>query len=293
MLTIFSIPKAFKGHIGIIQRNAIQSWTLLQPRPQIILFGNDEGTAEVAAELGVQHLPHIATNEFGTPLLSDLFHRAEAAAHSDRLCYVNADIILVSDFLRAAEMVRTQLPRSLLISKRINLHVPERLTFDQRWEDSIKLRSEVTGEEEHYTGIDVFVFPKGMYPAIPDFAIGRLWFDHWLIKAVRQQNLPVVDASLVAPVLHQNHDYSHVPGGADQVWRGQEAARNFQLYGGVQHAYTLLDVTHELLPNGGIRRVRFRKSFFKAKEFAWDLLVRRTAAARRALGLRRKPVHTG
>jgi len=290
MLTIFSIPKAFKGHIGIIQRNAIESWTLLQPRPQIILFGNDEGTAGVAGELGVQHVPRIATNEYGTPLLSDLFRQAEAAATSPCLCYVNADIILVSNFLRAAETVQKRFPKSLLISKRINLHVPEKLTFDRHWEDSIKLRSEVSGAEEHYTGIDVFVFPKGMYPQIPDFAIGRLWFDHWLIKAVRQQHLPVVDASLVAPVLHQNHDYNHVPGGADQVWRGQEAARNFQLYGGVQHAYTLLDVTHELLPNGSIRKVRFRKSIFKAKQFAWDLLVRRTAAARRALGLRRKPV---
>ena len=290
MLTIFSIPKAFKGHIGIIQRNAIHSWTLLQPRPQIILFGNDEGTAGVAGELGVQHVPRIATNEYGTPLLSDLFRQAEAAATSPCLCYVNADIILVSNFLRAAETVQKRFPKSLLISKRINLHVPEKLTFDRHWEDSIKLRSEVSGAEEHYTGIDVFVFPKGMYPQIPDFAIGRLWFDHWLIKAVRQQHLPVVDASLVAPVLHQNHDYNHVPGGADQVWRGQEAARNFQLYGGVQHAYTLLDVTHELLPNGSIRKVRFRKSIFKAKQFAWDLLVRRTAAARRALGLRRKPV---
>jgi hypothetical protein len=293
MLTIFSIPKASKGHIGIIQRNAIQSWTLLQPRPQIILFGNDEGTAEAAGELGVQHLPHIATNEFGTPLLSDLFRQAEAAARSDHLCYVNGDIILVSDFLRAAETVQKKFPRSLLVSKRVNLDIAEKLNFDARWEEAIRQRAIASGKDGHYTAIDVFVFSKGMYPQIPDFVIGRLWFDQWLIKGVRQQNLPVVDASLVAPVLHQNHDYNHVPGGADQVWRGQEAARNFQLYGGVQHAYTLLDVTHELLPNGSIRTVRFRKPLFKAKQLAWDLFVRRTAAARRALGLRRKPVQTG
>jgi len=58
-----------------------------------------------------------------------------------------------------------------------------------------------------------FRFSAGLYAAIPDFAIGRLWFDHWLIKSAREQNLPVVDASLVAPVLHQNHDYGHVVGG--------------------------------------------------------------------------------
>jgi len=67
-----------------------------------------------------------------------------------------------------------------------------------------------------------------------------------------------VDASLVAPLLHQNHDYNHVSGGNEQVWRGEEAERNFQLYGGVKNSYTLLDVTHELVPGGAIRSVRFR-----------------------------------
>jgi len=287
VLTLFSIPKAFKGHTGVIQRNAIESWTKLEPRPEIILLGNDEGTAELARELGLRHLPNVATSDHGTPLLSDLFRQAEAAATTPYMCYVNADIILLSDFLRAAETVQRRFPKSLVISKRVNLDIPEMLNFDARWEEAIKQRASATGRDEHYSGIDVFVFPKGMYAQIPDFAIGRLWFDHWLIKAVREQNLPVVDASLVAPVLHQNHDYSHVAGGKEKVWRGQEAERNFKLYGGVEHAYTLLDVTHEVSPGGSIRRVRFRKPLFKIKQFAWEIFVRRTAEVRKVLGLRR------
>jgi hypothetical protein len=288
MLTIFSIPKAFKGHIGIIQHNAIESWTKLEPRPEIILLGNDQGTADVAREFGLRHLSKIATSDHGTPLLGDLFRQAEAAATSPCMCYLNADIILLGDFLRAAETVQGKFPKSLLISKRINLDVAEKLNFDDRWEEIVKQRASASGRGGHYTAIDVFVFPKGMYPQIPDFAIGRLWFDQWLIKAVREQKLPVVDASLVAPVLHQNHDYGHVAGGREQVWRGQEAERNFQLYGGVQHAYTLLDVTHDLTTDGSIRRVRFRKPIFKIRQFVWENFVRRTAALRKALGLRRK-----
>jgi len=272
----------------VIQRNAIESWTHLKPRPEIILLGNDDGTAEVAGELGLRHLPQIARSDHGTPLLSDIFHQAEAAAAMPCLCYVNADIILLSDFLRASKTVQRKFPNSLLISKRINLDIAEKLDFDARWEEAIKRRASATGKDEHYTGIDVFVFPKGMYRQIPDFAIGRLWFDHWLIKAVREQNLPVVDASLVAPVLHQNHDYDHVAGGKEQIWRGREAERNFQLYGGVEHAYTLLDATHEVRPDGSIRRVRFRKPFYKMKQFAWEIFVRRTVALRKILGLRRK-----
>ena len=52
MLTLFTIPKAFEGHSGVIQRNAIKSWTLLQPQCEIILMGDDEGTGEAAAEMG-------------------------------------------------------------------------------------------------------------------------------------------------------------------------------------------------------------------------------------------------
>lgn len=52
MLTIFSIPKAFNGHIGDIQRNAINSWTRLQPECEILLLGDDEGTGKAADENG-------------------------------------------------------------------------------------------------------------------------------------------------------------------------------------------------------------------------------------------------
>src|SRR5258708_12755854 len=99
MLTMFSIPKAFRGHTGVIQRNAIESWTHLQPRPEIILLGSDEGTAEVAGELGLRHLPQIACSDHGTPLLSDIFHQAQPAAAMPRPCYANAHIILLHDLL--------------------------------------------------------------------------------------------------------------------------------------------------------------------------------------------------
>jgi len=289
MLTIFSIPKAFRGHIATIQRNAIASWARLDPRPEIILFGTDEGTAEVAEEMKLRYVPAVAASDHGTPLLDDLFRKAEAAASFPHMCYVNADILLLNDFLAAMKHVLQKMPLSLTVSKRINLDIRERLEFGPDWEQRIRQFARPQWSYEDHRSIDIFAYPKGMYPQVPSFAIGRLWWDHWLIKAVRERNLPVVDVSLVAPLLHQNHDYNHVPGGMDQVWRGQEAQRNFELSGGVKDAYTLLDVTHELLPDGRFRRVRFRKPMYRAKHAAWDLLVRRTAKARHALGLRRTP----
>ena len=55
-ITILAMPKPFRGHVGTIQRNAIASWTKLQPRPEIILFGHEEGAAKCAQELGLIHI---------------------------------------------------------------------------------------------------------------------------------------------------------------------------------------------------------------------------------------------
>jgi len=288
MLTIFSMPKAFRGHIGIIQRNAIQSWTRLSPRPEIILMGSDEGTKEIAEEFTLRNITEVATNAHGTPLLNDLFHKAEGAASYDILCYVNADILLLKEFATAVQQVSATLARFLLVSERINLDVSEPIAFEQGWEQALRDMAKMRGQRCGHTGIDVFVFPRQTYAKIPDFGLGRLWFDQWLIKAALQSGIPVVDLSNVAPIIHQNHDYNHVPGGADQVWRGKEAEYNLRLYGGIPHAFTLLDVTHKLALDGRIRRVILRRRAAKAREFAWDLLVRRTARVRSAFGLRPK-----
>ena len=76
MLTLFTIPKNFHGQIEIIQRNAITSWTYLRPRSEIILFGDEEGTGEIAAELDLVHIAEVARNTNGTPLANDLFEKA-------------------------------------------------------------------------------------------------------------------------------------------------------------------------------------------------------------------------
>ena len=36
MLTLFTTPKPFYGHIDVIQRNALKSWTLAAPQAEVI-----------------------------------------------------------------------------------------------------------------------------------------------------------------------------------------------------------------------------------------------------------------
>jgi hypothetical protein len=76
-ITILAVPKAFDGPIGVIQRNAITSWTHLHPRPDIRLYGTEDGMSEASSAIGVRHETEIARNRFGTPMLDDLLSRAQ------------------------------------------------------------------------------------------------------------------------------------------------------------------------------------------------------------------------
>src|SRR6266581_2675195 len=51
MITFFTTAKPFTGHNGVIQRNALKSWTLVAPGAEVILFGKEEGAAKRRSEL--------------------------------------------------------------------------------------------------------------------------------------------------------------------------------------------------------------------------------------------------
>ena len=134
MLTIFTLPKAFQGHSRVIQTNAIQSWIQLQPPCDIILLGDDAGTAETAAELGVRHEPFIERSEYGTPLISSIYSTGQRLARYDLVCHVNADIILMSDFLEAIQRIKEE--RFLIVGQRWDLDITEPMDFGGRVESS-------------------------------------------------------------------------------------------------------------------------------------------------------------
>jgi hypothetical protein len=250
------MPKAFEGHIAVIQRNAVRSWLELRPRCEVILLGDDAGTAGVAREFGVRHVPRVARNEHGTPLVSDVFARAERAATHDLLCYVNADIVLMSDFLEAVERVAGQKRRFLLVGQRWDVDLAEPWRFgSSRWEAELRARVREEGELHGETGIDYFVFRKGLFDPIPAFAIGRGSWDNWLVYRARARRAAVVDATRIVMAVHQNHAYAHVPGEKEPAWNGKEALQNRNLVGDRRKRFTLWDANW-LLTAKDLQRAR-------------------------------------
>ena len=273
MLTLFTIPKPFRGHIAVIQRNAIHSWTLLQPACEIILFGDDEGTAEAAADFGVRHVPKVARNEFGTPLVNDLFCQTKKLATNECLCYVNADIILMSDFMRAVQHVVSWSNRFLIIGQRWDVDIREPLDFENKeWEKRLVSYVSHNGVLHAVTGIDYFVF-KGLYKHVPPFAIGRTAWDNWLVYHAKSLMVPIVDATRAVVAVHQNHDYSHHPSGTQGVWKGPEAIKNRELAGPNSIA-TIEDSTHRLCNDGRVKKVRFKreKYIWKKAKSLWNCI---------------------
>ena len=180
MLTIFTIPKPFSGHIGMIQRNAIKSWISLIPRCEVMLFGDEEGAAGAAEELGVGYFPDVKRNEFGTPLIDGVFQAAEHASKNSTLCYINADIVLMSDFSQAVRRVQ-ELGSYLMVGRRWDVDIREPIDFSHPdWESRLRSLVRERGTLHSVMGIDYFVFNSGLWgDTIPPFAIGRTAWDNW------------------------------------------------------------------------------------------------------------------
>ncbi len=270
MLTIFSCPKPFRGHANIIQRNAVQSWRRLGPEVEVILLGDDEGTSEVAKEFRIQHIAGIARNDHGTPLINSLFEKAQEKAKYDRMCYVNADIILMSNFVLAIKRAIVEIDRSLMVGRKWNLDVREPLDFSKDWETRLAREVSRRGKLAPHFAIDYFVFPKGIMGEIPPFAVGRPAWDNWVLYRACSKDIPIVDLTKTVTVVHQNHDYSHHPGGWMGAMRGEESIQNIQLAGQVGHVYSLLDAQYCLTQEGLKRRI----PPFYSPHYLYQLFVR-------------------
>lgn len=259
MLTLFATPKPFRGHIRTIQRNAIGSWTKLRPQPEIVLLGNDEGTAEIAQELNLIHIPDIALNERGTPLLSSVFETAQTVGQGPWFCFVNSDIILFNDFIEALQQI--SLEKFMLTGQRCNTDVLEPIHFDDSgWEAQLRSHAAASGRLEGPQAMDYFVFPRHLYQDLPDFAIGRPGYDNWLLYKALNSGVPVIDGTGTITVIHQNHDYNHHPEGKQGVYAGSEAQQNETLMGGRNYAFFMLDLASYLLTPEGLTKPQWTQS---------------------------------
>jgi hypothetical protein len=258
-ITLFAIPKAFSGHFDLIQRNAINSWIRLRPYADVLLMGDDDGTADAARELGVRHLPGIEVNEFGTPLVSSAFEMAQSASSSPILVYCNCDVIFLSDFIAAIEKLVNDPKMSSFVAfgRRTEVRVPGPINFDCNVEiDKLEKVCRDQGTPGPIVCKEYFVFSRDLYQQIPAFSVGRGNWDNWIVRSAKDNNVPVVNLSSTVTAVHQTHDYSHHPPGRLNCYvTGKEARENQRLAGG-RHLISGSTADWRLAPHG-VYRNRF------------------------------------
>lgn len=198
MITLFSHPKPFTPEFRKIQHAAIKSWKSLEGC-EIVLLGDDEGIAEAARKLQVGHISKIEKNEWGTPLVSDIFANIRQQCHTELACFINTDIILDQSFIQTVKQCsKTFAEEWLLIGRRENIET-ESL-------DSFEMSDIQTAPRQFYgnDGIDYFVFPRHTFQFVHPFALGKFVWDQYLVGQVFRRGIPCIDGSKTVTALHLN-----------------------------------------------------------------------------------------
>ena len=216
MLTIFSTLKPLGiPYADNVQRNAIQSWMALAAPCEILLLGDDEGTAEIAAEYGLRHEPNITRlNNKAPPLVSSVFARGQELASFDLVMYINSDIILLSDFIPTLERILEQRKNSskpcLVVGQRHDLALKERLDFQNpHWEPLLRMDTRRRGQLSAPSAVDYFIFKKhngNWLRGLPAFTIGIVHYDHWLIYRARSSGMDIIDATQGITAIQQEYE---------------------------------------------------------------------------------------
>ena len=239
---------------------------------EVILFGSDEGTAEIAERYGVRHVPNVPTTNHGLPLISAMFEQAQSLAANDVLCYANADVILLPDTVKAAAIAHSWSEQFLMVARRHDLQVRTKLEFGAGWEARLRREARERGRLRSEVSIDWFVFPRDQYYGLPPLAVGRPGWDNWLLWHTVNCDWPLIDASEYVTLVHQEHDYSHA-GGAMNAWSGVDAQRNQSLVGHWSHHYTISHAGWMLSPTGEVKRARgFRYALARPRRMISHLL---------------------
>jgi hypothetical protein len=305
MLTIFTTGKAFEGHSGVIQRNALKSWAMLGPDVEVILFGDEAGAAEAARELGVRHEAHVERNAAGLKRIDYYFERAQEIARHEILCYVNCDILLMEDFRAAVKRVAAERREFLMVGRRWDVEMAEAIDFGAKdWAEKVRAKVRAEGKARDQWWIDYFAFPRGMYKGkIPGLVVGRVYWDNWLIWRAWKDGAAVVDASEAVCAVHQNHGYGYHPQGEQGVWTDEQARKNFALAGGYGNLRTIDSANWKLTERGVERnrwywtahwrntvnrKVRPARTFLRTR--VWHPLLGWTRPMRHALGLKKAAV---
>jgi hypothetical protein len=158
----------------------------------------------------------------------------------------------MQDFVTCSLQAAAQKEKFLLAGRRWDLDVQEEMVFSETWEEDVMQQVKERGKLHGAKGSDYFIFPKACYQNIPDLTVGRAGWDNWMLFQARWMKWPLINATGAINIIHQQHDYSHLPDGKKH-YRLPESWENTLLAGGREATlFKLRDCSHVLV-NGKVQ----------------------------------------
>ena len=251
LLTLYTWPKSFADdHIARIQRNAVRSWLLLDPKPCILVFGDEPGVKEYCDEFGLTRVSEAMEVIDGTVRIRDMAVVAETLSATRFYCFINADIILTNSLIQALPAISSTFERFLLGASPWNVNITEDLRYEPGWEEVLEKRARGENDLRPRVSSDFFLYPKGYLASAPDLIIGRPYIDNGLMWYTRKRGDPLIDASTGVFTVHQNHHYKHFGEKADRKGETSGALFNVKAVGGRGRLYTWANATDHYLKDG-------------------------------------------
>ena len=199
MISIFA---TFKGmdteQKTIIQHNAIQSWLKLNPKPQVIVLGDELGVRELCQKYAVEQVPELKVASSGAPYLDDMIRKAEAVATNDIMLLVSGDIMILQDTIEIAKSLKDN-PRFCVCARKRNVGVKAIDFSNENWMNELEYQ-----DWNLWAAGDYFLYRKGFFAKMPPFIAGRSSVDNWMFKLACHHEC-LINATEVASVLHPNH----------------------------------------------------------------------------------------
>jgi len=208
MITIYTTCRNSKKWplYGIIQYNAIKSWTLLKPRPQILVMGTDPGSEDLCKELDVTYVPDVEVNVENVPIIPSMIKIAEKMSTNDVLALCSSDIILFQDVIATCKAMANR-PKELNefcgMAIKFNKKINQKINFSGDWRKEIKKNTWSAGA---WAG-DYFLHNKGYWKEdMPPFVIGRARCDNWMVWYGVVQRGCLVNMTEALTIIHHSHE---------------------------------------------------------------------------------------
>ncbi len=206
LLVLFTTMHVTEGQSNIY-RNTLQTWPLLKPlvKPVLLYTSLELAWQEEAKRLGWELL-QIKQTFGGLPILRHMWLDVMSNFQAHYYAYANADILfdesLILTLISIGPSLQDKAP--FIVGRRTNYPMKGSEQVDSL-QGVRHLARRNTAELFTKHGEDYFITTSTGFPwkDIPDFVIGRVGYDNWLVSYAIQNYFYVIDATNTVLCLHQ------------------------------------------------------------------------------------------